>query len=445
MHFNLAAMLLVIALVWPHLATGQDEPAEGQLTDKQVQLNVESFDYVWTTVRDKYFDPELGGVDWNAARDRLRPKVKSAKSMGEVREAMDDLVSQLGVSHFAIIPATAYDELAKESPYGGVTGISVRILDDQVVVTQIVPDSPAARAGVKLGWAVRKVGSLDVHTRLATVRKEVVDHPHRRTILAAAANGRLRGRLGDEIAIDFDDGKGETIKKTITLAEPRGRKGRFGNIPEFYVWVDRRNLEDNIGYVAFNAFLDPVYLVTEFNQAMNEFREAPGIIIDVRGNGGGMGEIGMGMIGWFLEERRPPIGTVIFRDTKLQMIVNPRPRPYAGPVVVLTDELSVSAAEFFASGFKDLDRARLIGTRTAGAVLGSSIERLPNGDGFQYAAVNFISTKTGEQLEGIGVKPHQEVKHSRKALLSGRDLQMEAAIQWIKQQRRLHHKKPNTH
>ncbi len=118
------------------------------------------------------------------------------------------------------------------------------------------------------------------------------------------------------------------------------------------------------------------------------------------------------------------------------MIARGRRQTFDGPVVLLIDESSVSAAEFFASGIKDLECGYLIGTRTAGAALGSSIERLPNGDGFQYAHANFISSKTGKSLEGVGVEPDLEVKHSQKALLQGRDLQLEAALKWIKHQQK---------
>ena len=169
----------------------------------------------------------------------------------------------------------------------------------------------------------------------------------------------------------------------------------------------------------------------QFNQAMADYMDADGIIIDVRGNGGGLGEMGAAMMGWLLRDGREQMGTVILRDTQLKMIVHPRGRRYRGRVVVLIDEMSVSAAEFFASGVNDLKLGHLIGTRTAGAVLGCVVERLPNGDGFQYARANYLSKTTGQSLEGIGVPPHQEVQHQRQALLQGRDLQLEAAIAWI--------------
>jgi carboxyl-terminal processing protease len=63
------------------------------------------------------------------------------------------------------------------------------------------------------------------------------------------------------------------------------------------------------------------------------------------------------------------------------------------------------------------------------------IERLPNGDGFQYAIANYIS-KGGKPLEGLGVVPDTEVRLTRKALLEGHDSVIDAALEWIKKQRK---------
>jgi len=84
---------------------------------------------------------------------------------------------------------------------------------------------------------------------------------------------------------------------------------------------------------------------------------------------------------------------------------------------------------------KDLGRARIFGTRTAGAALPSVFERLPNGDGFQYAIANYIS-EGGKPLEANGVVPDVEVKLTREALLAGHDPARDAAVDWIKSQRK---------
>lgn len=421
-------------------ATGSiEEPKSTKptLTPKQTQLNRDSFDYVWTTIRDTYFDPSLGGVDWNTVKDELYPKVTNAESMPQARTVLSDMVSRLKVSHFSIIPAAAYRDLRQpEKPRGGVAGIDVRVIDGRVFVTSVREGSPAEEAGVKTGCELVRIAEDDLPAKIKSMTDNLKQHAHLRSLLVSAVQSRLRGRIDETLSLILRNEDDREVELQIPFIEPRGRKTRIGNLPEFYVWIDVKTVGRNIGYIGFNAFVDPIYVMTKFNEAMRSFRAAEGIIIDVRGNGGGMGEMAMGMIGWLIDEGRPHLGTVIFRDNQLKMLVNPRPRPYRGPVVVLIDEMSVSAAEFFAGGVKDLGRAHLIGTRTAGAALGSSIEKLPNGDGFLYVSANYVSKKSGKPLEGIGVTPDTEVPHTREALLQGRDLAMESAIQWIRGQSR---------
>jgi carboxyl-terminal processing protease len=87
-----------------------------------------------------------------------------------------------------------------------------------------------------------------------------------------------------------------------------------------------------------------------------------------------------------------------------------------------------------AEGLKDLGRARIFGTRTAAAALPSLFEKLPNGDGFQYAIANYVS-EGGQPLEGLGVTPDVEASVTRQALLAGKDPALDAAVEWIESQK----------
>jgi carboxyl-terminal processing protease len=102
-------------------------------------------------------------------------------------------------------------------------------------------------------------------------------------------------------------------------------------------------------------------------------------------------------------------------------------------LAVLIDGGSASTSEILAGGLQDLKRARVFGTRSAGAALPSIIIKLPNGDGFQYANANYVS-QSGKILEGVGVTPDVVVRHTRRALLSGRDAVVDAAMAWIRKQ-----------
>ncbi len=97
---------------------------------------------------------------------------------------------------------------------------------------------------------------------------------------------------------------------------------------------------------------------------------------------------------------------------------------------MLTDELSISTAEFLAAGLKDLGRARLFGRNTQGAALPSVVEKLETGDGFQYATADYVS-RSGARVEGVGVKPDVEIPLRRSDLAMGRDAVLDAALQWL--------------
>jgi carboxyl-terminal processing protease len=122
------------------------------------------------------------------------------------------------------------------------------------------------------------------------------------------------------------------------------------------------------------------------------------------------------------------------RDMNLNFILNPRLPGFTGPLAILVDGSSGSTSEIFAGGMQDLKRARIFGSRSMGAALPSVVEKLPNGDGFQYAVANYIS-QGGKTLEGYGVIPDEEVKLTREALLSGKDPVLEAALTWIHAQK----------
>jgi carboxyl-terminal processing protease len=119
------------------------------------------------------------------------------------------------------------------------------------------------------------------------------------------------------------------------------------------------------------------------------------------------------------------------RDTEVKFVVSPRAETFKGPVAILIDGLSASTSEILAGGLQGLGRARVFGSQSAGAALPSAIEKLPNGDGFQYAFANYVS-EGGGVLEGSGVTPDVELTPTRAQLLEGKDPVLEAAVEWIR-------------
>ena len=282
------ARLLLVFLLAPFLLPAQLSPAEKK-------SNLDSFETIWSTVRDRAPDPKLNGLDWQAIHDSTKPLIENAASMDEYYSIIRDMLEKLHASHYAILPESMY--LAS-------------------------PES-----------------------------------------------------------------------------EPGGTVSQFGNLPAQVVTFESHTLPSGAGYIRFNEFLDPANTMPKIEAAIKSFQHAPGIVLDLRGNPGGIGIMAMGVAGFFIDKPGLKLGEMKTRDTTLKFVIFPRPEPYAGPLAILVDGHSASTSEIFAGGLQDLKRARIFGTRTAGAALPSDIIRLPNGDGFQYAQASYTS-ENGKVLEG---------------------------------------------
>jgi len=130
-------------------------------------------------------------------------------------------------------------------------------------------------------------------------------------------------------------------------------------------------------------------------------RNADGIILDLRGNPGGV--IGMiaGISGHFLDSA-VSLGALTTRSGVLRFAANPRRvdpagnrvAPFAGPVAVLVDDFTASTSEFFTSGMQALGRARVFGVRSAGQALPAAMGRLPSGDVLMHVIADHADPRT---------------------------------------------------
>lgn len=403
------------------------------LSPDQRKLNLDSFEKVWQTVRDKHWDLKATGVDWQAVHDELRPKMEAAQTSAQSREVLGAMLERLHQTHFGIISAEIYKDL--ETGGGPETpGIDVRVLDGHAVVTAVDPGSSAEKRGIKPGWEIVKIDGAE----LAPILKRIQDRFSKSTLLdirlTRTVLGRLTGPAGSSVHVDVLDRADHPVAMDLERGAARGKLVSFGNLPAQHVWAEWRKPSPDVGYVAFNMFMDGELIAKTMQQAVEACRDCKGFIIDLRGNPGGIGGLAMGISGWFVDKTGLQLGTMKMRGTTLNFAIFPRQKPFLGPLAVLIDGCSGSTAEILSGGLKDIHRARLIGTRTAGAALPSVIERLPNGDGFQYAIANYIS-QGGKPLEGIGAIPDEEVRLTRRGLLDGRDAPLEAALSWIAKQK----------
>jgi carboxyl-terminal processing protease len=440
-------------------------------------LAAETFDSVWTTVRDQHFDADLNGVDWNAVRDELRPAAVDATSTAQLRGVLMTMLGRLGQSHFTIIPgaddaapvAAAVEASAPAAAAGveaevraeipatsgsdepGLAGADIALVDGAATVLRVFPGRAADKAGIRAGFVVESVDGTEVESILAPMRERIArieasgasSAREARTMMAVAAASLMQGDAGDTRRLAVRDGEGEVREIDLALeAAPYGST-KFGNLPALPVEVDSRIVElpiegaapAKIGVLSFNIWMTGAS--DAIDAAVDTMRSCDGIVIDLRGNPGGVGAMSMGVAGHFLRETKS-LGSMIGRSSTLDFNVTPRRvsadgrrvRPYAKPLAIVLDGRSASTSEVFAGGLQDLGRARVFGETSAGMALPAQAVELPNGDVLMHAVADFVTSK-GTRLEGRGVVPDEAIAASRAALLAGADPALDAAGAWI--------------
>jgi carboxyl-terminal processing protease len=312
-------------------------------------------------------------------------------------------------------------------------------VDGDLLVTRVDPDGPGEAAGIRPGWRLTAIGS----ARVADLLRALPEDAHTRLLNVEAwriAESRLRGPAGSTVKVTFENGKGQPVTKAIERREETGQPVTVGTLPTMFVRVENERKTTpggrSAGVIRFNVWMAAVD--APFQRAIDEYRGADGIVIDLRGNPGGLAAMMMGIAGHFLSER-DELGVMKTRDNPaFRFVANPRlvsaeglpVKAYAGPVAILIDAMSGSASECFTGGMQALGRARVFGQTSMGQALPALFQRLPNGDVMIHAYGDFV-TSDGTRLEGRGVVPDEIVPLSRESLLSGGDRTLEAALAWI--------------
>jgi len=402
----------------------------------KTDVAVASFDEAWTTINDSFYDPTFGGLNWAAVRDELRPRVTGATTPDVARSTIVEMLARLKRSHFVLLSsaATADDP---PRPGGATVGVDVRVLHDDVVVTRVTPGSAASSAGLAEGQILL---AIDDEPASKWWRAQAADDDPRARALDVwrRVQRSLGGAPGSAAAIRVRDDRGDRVINVSRTIEP-GERVVFGDLPPFVTQVSEQAIETAggrpVGVIGFNVWMTPVN--DPVARAVNRFRSAKGIVIDLRGNPGGLAAMMNGVAGHFFTTPEV-LGRMRTRTSDLEFRANPRlvtpegvrVTPYAGPVAILVDELTASTSECFAGALQSLGRARVFGRQTMGQALPASTRRLPNGDLLMYAVGDFV-TASGRRLEGEGVTPDQVVPLSLEALRAGRDATLEAALRWI--------------
>jgi carboxyl-terminal processing protease len=344
-----AGLSAAIATALPHATVGAEPVRDTTFA--------QDFDELWETLRDHYCFFASKSTDWARVRALYRPRALAAES-GEFFEAVvGDVLCELydAHTHLGNPPEGTrrwplYDVLAERA------GAGVRI-------AAIQPGSAAADAGLAPGDLVLAVDAQPIGQLVSDIAPKCLSRPDPEAD-AWAINVAVAGRRGRPRSITVQSGTSAARELALPLK-------RRADVPN----VESRMLADNLGYIAIHTFAD-TGVIPAFETALADLRETRGLVIDVRGNGGGDTAVARPIMGRFITTPRP-YATMRRRDAAglgaaWTESVEPRgPFTYARPVVVLVDHWSASMAEGFPMGMRGIGRATIVGTPMMG--LGAAV------------------------------------------------------------------------
>ena len=400
-----------------------------------------SFDSAWAAITRTYWDQALLDGRWKVVRDSLRTSLGDEATPADVRRAVRALIAVPRQSHFVLLPGDAAPAAGRAAREPGTAGVEVRPLDGTIIAWRIATGSVAALAGIKPGDRIVQVDSFPLDSMQRVLRGSAPDATVGDHLLASFVAARLAGGLGEEVRVDLVDASGRRRSLLLERSEIEGQLTRFGNLPPFAVHVSTTRLpvtaDDarTIAVVRFNGWFPA--LSTALDSAFFGSRDAAGLIIDLRGNPGGVVGMIAGISGHMLDTV-VSLGELRQRSSVLRFSANPRrvdpagnrTAPFAGPIAILVDDFSASTSEFFASGMQALGRARVFGSRSAGMALPAAAIRLPSGDVMMHVIADHMDPK-GRRVEGVGIEPDVLTPLRLEDLRAGRDAALEAARAWI--------------
>jgi C-terminal processing protease CtpA/Prc len=410
----------------------------------------EAFDAMLDKFRREYAFTEYKNIDWDAKAAEFRPRFVEAEANNDTNAyafALRDFVWSIPDGHVQMSMTPALNQRFIEETTGGI-GISIREVDDgRTIVHYLTEGGPAAQAGIQLRAEIlelngRPVGDVVSETVPWSSPFSAQDRKRLQQLRYAT-----RFLVGTEVEVTYQN-PGDTEPRTVTLTavpEPQSFSASsfLRNLTGYELPVEYEPLQDtDYVLVRITDFLDNERLTIDLwerlMRTLND-RGIPGIIIDMRSNGGGSPWLAAQMAAYFFEE---PLllgnrsrydedvdGFYIDPNQEWKFILPPQPLRYSGQVAVLVGPNCSSACESFSYYMSLQGRSEIVGQYTTSG-LGGGIEQFFMPDGLRVAmtVVRSVDADGNIHIEDVGVAPTLRVPVNEETLFSDGDPVLEAAI-----------------
>lgn len=349
------------------------------------------FEKTWKEIDSGFYDSSLNSQDWKYWKKHYKGKIKTDE---DAKVAIDTMIASLDDDYSKYLNKKEYQEQTS-SIESKISGIGVNIMNDsgKIIVFSVLDNTPAKEAGIKANDVINKVDDKSVSG-----------------MNIAEVASLVRGKEGTVVKL-------ELIRKHRKIIKYVKRKS-------IKIESVKSSVKRDIGYIQISSFIG-TSTSTEFLSALEKTKDSKGLILDLRGNTGGLLANAVFIANMFLD--KGTIVNIVSRDGKVENIKAQNTTAVIDkPVVILVDGASASASEILSGALKDHHKAVLVGTRTFGKGMVQRIIPLPNSTGLNLTIAKYL-TPNGSDINKKGITPDYVVNYTEKDVISHKDPQREKA------------------
>lgn len=349
------------------------------------------FDSVWLTVKNNYYDSSLNHQTWVRWKEHYRGKIKTDD---DAKIAIDSMLASLDDPYSRYLDKAEYNE-QNTSIDSKITGIGVNIasISGKIQIINVMEGTPAQASNLQAGDVILEIDGKDV-----------------KGLSLSDVASLVKGQENTIVNITIMRNKDKFLKKVM-------RK-------EIKIKTVKSSLDKNIGYIQISSFLGAT-TPQEFIEAIEKTKDSEGLILDLRGNTGGLLPNAIFVANLFISEGN--LVSIVGRDNyRYDIEAENIDFHLDKPMIVLVDGSSASASEILSGALKDYKKAKLLGTKTFGKGMVQRIVPLPNETGLNLTIAKYL-TPNGADINKKGITPDIEVKLTLEDLKNKHDVQLETA------------------
>ena len=393
-HVIIAVILLAALLIFNNILHDIYIKMVSAPTGIQTATNVEQissqklFDKTWKIIKKSYYDTDMNEQDWYRWKAHYQGKIKTED---DAYVAINTMLASLNDPYSKFLSKKEFAEL-NTSIASKITGIGVNIFSNagKITILNVIEGTPAYSVGLKNGDIIYAVN-----------KKEVSG------MTIADVAGLVRGPENSMVEVTV-------LRDNKKLTKNIKRK-------EIKIKTVKSSIDKNIGYIQIMSFIGST-TSNEFLEALEKTEKTDGLILDLRGNPGGLLPNAVFIANLFIPEGK--IVSVVGRNGfKQDLSAQKTNFTVNKPVVVLIDHSSASASEILSGALKDYKKAKLVGTTTYGKGMVQEVLALPNETGLNLTIAKYL-TPNGTDINKKGISPDVNVELTLDDLKKNQDSQL---------------------